>query len=432
MSGGYRPSDVVVIGGGPAGLAAARAATDAGKRVLLLDQGAQLGGQLWHHRRGDPLPARATALLAAVQPPRVAIAHRAVVLDAPDPRHLIVSFNGRMAIVETAAVVLATGAVERFLPFPGWTLPGVVGVGAMQSLCKEGLSVTGASVVIAGAGPLALPVAALLASRGAHVEWIAEQASAAALRRFAWHALRSPRRLVQAAGLRWSTRASPYRTDAWVVRAEGTDRVEQVVLNIQGTERTVPCHWLATAAGLVPRTELARLLGCVLRGDAIRVDERQETSVGGVYAAGETVGIGGEDAAIVTGTIAGLAAAGVRVVPASLRRAQARAIKFARVLQRSFAPRDELLARVTSDTLVCRCEDVAAGALRPEWSQRQAKLWTRIGMGACQGTVCGPACEALFGWGPNASRPPLGMPAAGAFARVLGELTPSETATPPA
>jgi hypothetical protein len=92
------------------------------------------------------------------------------------------------------------------------------------------------------------------------------------------------------------------------------------------------------------------------------------------------------------------------------------------LIEESFAPRDELRARVTDDTIICRCEDVTRGRIQPAWSQRQAKLWSRVGMGACQGQVCGPACAMLFGWEPNAVRPPLGQPQALAWARALSEL----------
>ncbi len=414
---------MVVVGGGPAGLAAARAATDAGRRVLLLDLNPRLGGQIWRHRSGDKLPPAARRILASVVPPAVAVAPRATVVDVISPTELVVSFSGRIARIETDAVIIATGAVERLLPFPGWTLPGVVGVGGLQALVKNGLHVGGNRVVIAGSGPLALPVAATLTAARAEVLLIGEQASATAVRRFAARALSAPGRAVQAATLRWATRSTPYRTDCWPLRAIGGERLEQVVMQVGEREQTIDCDWLATNVGLVPRTDLARLLGCSVDHEGVVVDERQATSVPGVFAAGECCGVKGDEGAIVEGTIAGLAAAGIAELPRRLRRRRAAAHSFGKLLEATFAPRSELNRRVSDDTIVCRCEDVRRGQLDPEWTARQAKLWTRIGMGACQGTVCGPACEVMFGWSGNNARPPLVQLPASEWASALTPAT---------
>ncbi len=138
----------------------------------------------------------------------------------------------------------------------------------------------------------------------------------------------------------------------------------------------------------------------------VRVDGEQQSSVDGVLCAGEVCGIGGVDSALAEGQIAGLVAAGQPIDPSLLDQRRA-ARRFARRLERTFAPRRELADRIDAGTLICRCEDVAWGAVDPEWSMRQAKLYRRIGMGPCQGRICGAALEHLCGWEPDSVRPPL-------------------------
>lgn len=416
-----RRHDVVVIGAGPAGLAAAAAAAARGQSVLLLDQAPRPGGQIWRHRAGGALPARARRLLDRVQASG-AVHAVATVIDAPAPGALTVDFSGHVAVVHAGAIVLATGAVERLLPFPGWTLPGVAGVGGLQALLKGGLQVRGRRIVLAGTGPLLYPVAASLAKAGARVLAVCEQAPFLAVARFGVHALRDPHRCVDALRWRGATWRSAWHHDAWVVRADGTDRVEQVTLAVGGRERRVACDWLGAAAGLAPRTELARLLGCTLDGEAIAVDATQATSVPGVWAAGECTGVKGDAAAVLEGEIAGAAAAGDGGGMArQMARARSRAIAFGRRLEQAFALRPALGDRVTPDTILCRCEDVPAGAIDPGWTARQAKLWTRVGMGACQGNVCGAACTALYGWEAPVIRPPLAAPTLSSWAATLRE-----------
>lgn len=405
--------DVAVVGGGPAGIAAACRAAEARARVALLDEGLAPGGQIWRAGPGVTPPAAARRWLARLARSGVQVVPRAAVADADPAGMLRAEADGRPLAVAWRRLVVATGARERFLPFPGWTLPGILGVGAAQALLKSGWEVRGKRVAVAGTGPLLLPVAALLAARGAEVALVAEQALPADLRRFAGGLWRRPGKLLATARLRAGFRGAPYRAGAWVVEAEGDGRVEEVTWTDGARLRRERCDLLCCAYGLVPNLELPRLLGCridrMLGQGFVAVDESQATSVPGIYCAGEPTGIAGVEAAIAEGEIAGLAAAG-SAVPATLRTRRDRGRAWTAELATAFPLRPELLAPPRPETIVCRCEDVRWGDLDPAWAPRQAKLASRAGMGPCQGRVCGPALAALLGrddWLDGAPRPPL-------------------------
>jgi NADPH-dependent 2,4-dienoyl-CoA reductase/sulfur reductase-like enzyme len=383
-------ADVIVIGAGPAGLAAAVHAAKAKRHVTVYDMARRPGGQIWRHRDRRTLPRLAREWLDRFARSGATFISSTEIVDAE-------ALRGR-------TVVLATGARERYLPFPGWTLPGVVGIGGAQALLKNGGDFTGRRVVIAGSGPLMLTVGAALARAGARLVLVAEQASRGHMAEFAAGLWRSPRRVLDAIGYRTAFLGAPYRVGTWVTRAESPRPGELAIVLSDG--RRVVCDILCTGYGLVPSTELARLVGCATSGGAVVADARQETTISGVFCAGEPTGIGGADAALVEGAIAGRPAAG-RDPDAALVAARQRHRVFSQAMDRAFAPRPEVRALADASTIVCRCEDVALGALDRSLSPRQAKLYTRIGMGPCQGRVCGPITESLFGWPTDAVRPPL-------------------------
>jgi D-hydroxyproline dehydrogenase subunit alpha len=447
---------VAVVGAGPAGIAAAVTAAEAGADVVLVDMTARPGGQVWRHADGAargsaaalPRPARrwlARLDRSAVQvlagwtvvdawqqsddgtaavpagPPSGAALSATPAASAPTPC-LVLERGDAVLTVMADALVLATGARERFLPFDGWTLPGVFGIGGVQALLRSGLDVAGRRVVVAGSGPLLLPAAAAMARAGAEVVEVAEQAPAQRVMRFAASLWRSPLKLAYAAACRGAFAHGRYRAGTWVAQAlpgrhhahssgrsahtAGDDALAAVVLTDGRRVRTVSCDVLCTGYGLVPETALARLLGCALDDGCVAVDDGQRTTVPGVLCAGEPTGVDGMDGAIIEGRIAGIAAAGGEPAP-RLVQARRRSRGFGLLLEETFAPRAELQRRVAADTIVCRCEDVRHGAIAACGSAREAKLVTRAGMGPCQGRVCGPATEFLFGWTGDTVRTPL-------------------------
>lgn len=397
--------DVVVVGAGPAGLAASVRAAESGARVAMVDDNPRAGGQIWRAAAGKA-PGEARLWIRAAEQLKVQWIAGARAFAAPAANRIAVEkFDGEMEL-GYRSLVLATGARERFLPFPGWTLPNVMGAGGLQALAKSGLPIAKKKIVIAGSGPLLLAVAKYLKDHGADVVLVAEQARQGALVSFGMRLAAHPGKLRQAVSLRAALLGTPYLTSCWPVSAEGANQLEAVTLHWNGKTWTERCDYLACGFGLVPNTEVAALLGCRLRA-GVETDEWQQTSVPGVYSAGEAAGVGGLDLALVEGEIAGFAAAGAAAEARALFAWRDRSRRFAAALERAFTLREELKSLPDDETLLCRCEDVAMGRVRSCSGWREAKLHTRCGMGPCQGRVCGGAAEFLLGWKVGSVRPPV-------------------------
>ncbi|MET4158684.1 FAD/NAD(P)-binding oxidoreductase [Agromyces sp. PvR057] len=439
---------VLVVGAGPAGLAAARAARERGASVVLLDAADATGGQYWRHLPPARPSAKERVLhhgwstyrslheelerdsgCEIVLGAQVWAIERTDAADstAPVAVHVLVGppdgTDRRGRTFRPDALVLATGAHDRTLPFPGWDLPGVFTAGAAQAFAKGERVALGERVVISGAGPFLLPVAASVAATGAKVLGVYEASRVPALVK-GW--LPRPWQLVGAAkkggelagyvGTHLRHRI-PYVTGRAVVAAHGTDRVEAVTVAevdaawspIAGTERRIEVDAVCVSHGFTPRLELPIAAGCELTPERfVRVDDGQATSVPGVYAAGEITGIGGVDAALAEGEIAGHVAAG-----GSRRDADLAAAVGARRTFTGFATRIEAAHGIRpgwtswleDETIVCRCEEVPYGRLRETREAtcasglRSMKLTTRAGLGICQGRVCGRTVEELIGGG---------------------------------
>jgi NADPH-dependent 2,4-dienoyl-CoA reductase/sulfur reductase-like enzyme len=405
-------ADVAIIGAGPAGIAAAVAAADRGASVVLLDSAPRPGGQIWRHRSAAELPAPAARWLQRLRHSTVTWIPSATVVGVDPARVLLAEREGRGFSVRWRRLIIATGATERFLPFPGWTLPGVLGVGGLQAMLKSGAEVAGRRVILAGSGPLLLPVAAALARAGARVAAVAEQAPAARVYGFAAGLVRTPGRLAQAAAYRSAFLGARYRCGTWVVRIDAAGAGLVVSLTDGRRVWTELADLAGVGYGLVPSVGLAQLAGCAISDGCVVTDRLQRTSVPDISCAGEPTGIAGSDSAIAQGTVAGTAAGtpsrpaqGAPAPRAGTSLASTRG--FAARLSRAFALRPELHALADSSTIVCRCEDVRLGRIDRGWTMRQTKLYTRAGMGPCQGRVCGPALEFVTGKPADPPRLPL-------------------------
>lgn len=403
--------DLLIVGAGPAGMAAAVAAAPSGARIVLVDDNPAPGGQIWRsgpHAKPPPEAARLRAAMARCGNVHLRTGTR--VAAAPAAGCLLLEDAAHGWVVRHSKLILCTGARELLLPFPGWTLPGVTGAGGLQALIKAGLPVSGERIVIAGSGPLLLAAAATARRAGARVLRIAEQASLARLAGFGARLGRWPGKALQATMLYQSV----YRAHSHVLAVTGDGAVGSVRLRRGGGEAVedIACDRLAVGFGLRPNTELGQLLGCQVvpspqGASALAVDERQRTSLDDVYAAGECTGVGGSERALVQGEIAGCDAVGLTARAETLRQRLAHWDAFAAHLHHCFALGERLRALPDPDTLVCRCEDVPHAALVGRHGWVDAKLHTRCGMGACQGRICGAATQFLFDWTAPTPRPPL-------------------------
>jgi len=302
-----------------------------------------------------------------------------------------------------------------------------MGAGGLQALVKSGLPIRGKRVVVAGSGPLLLAVAAYLRQCGADVRLIAEQAPLRRLLGFALTLSRYPGKVGEAIKLKTKLAGVRHFAGCWPVAASGGDQLSGVTLRQGQRTWTVPCDYLACGFHLLPNLELAHLLGCRIDEGAVFVDEFQETSISGVYCAGESTGIGGLELSLVEGQIAGHAAAGNRERCRQLFSSRQKYRRFAGILNRTFELRNELKGLSAPQTIVCRCEDVTFASLGACNSWREAKMQTRCGMGPCQGRVCGAALEFLMSWKPDSIRPPIipvrldSFLSVGADSRVLAD-----------
>jgi len=341
--------DVIVVGAGPAGLAAACRAAECGATVALLDDNPRPGGQVWRADARQP-KGKAARWLRLAGERNVGWIAAARVFAAPAPGRIVLERSHGNLELAYRNLVLATGARERLLPFPGWTLPNVMGAAGLEALVRSGFSVKGKKVVVAGAGPLLLAVAKYLRGQGANVRLVAEQTDPATLNRFARGLARRPAKLAQAVFLRAALLGIPYRSGCWPVAAEGRGKLESVTLRRGGKTWSEPCDYLACGFGLIPNVELASLLGCRVGQAGVEVDEYQQTSVAGVYCAGEATGMGGLGLSLAAGEIAGYAAAGRPEAARKLFRARQSHRLFAAALDETFALRGELRSLAQGDT----------------------------------------------------------------------------------
>ena len=414
--------DVLVVGAGAGGLAAAVAARAAGARVTVLDEMPAPGGQYYKQAAGgaalDAQQAEGAALVAEVRSLGAEIVAGAEVWGAFEGPLFLAEVDGAPLIARPRTAIVATGACERPSIVPGWTLPGVMTTGAAQSLWRRYRTLPGRRVAVCGSGPLNLQVALELAAGGAEVVLVAEAAPTPLARPF--EALRMAaagpsltwRGVAMRHGLR--RRRVRLRHGTELLRVDAADgALAATFRHRSGREQRVVVDALCMNVGFEPQNEILRLLGARMRYDPafghLRCErgETLETTVPGLFAVGDCAGLGGAPAARTEGRIAGRAAAAVAAgrgdapVSGADRRELGRHRRFQRWLWRlhDVAPRPLPLGH--DETIVCRCEEVSLARLKRGLDENPGhagdlKRSTRLGMGRCQGRYCGPPAVRLL------------------------------------
>lgn len=419
--------DLVVVGAGPAGLSAAIEAATAGASVLVADENLAPGGQIYRAiTRNSPeqqdflgkdyWKGRAIAGAFAASPVDYAASATVWSLDpASTPgasTKIGLTLGGAARMISARAVILATGAMERPMPVPGWTLPGVMTAGAAQIALKSVSGIPGGRIVLAGCGPLLYLLADQLLRAGAEIAALLDTSEgrqrAAALRHLP-DFLRSPY-LAKGLSLFLSVRRR-VRVISGVTELEVTGRhkADGVAFSCgSGRQQTIAADCVLLHQGIIPGINLASAAGCVIDWNEVqrafqpRTDRHGRTSRAGVFLAGDGAGIGGAEHAACTGRIAALAAltdlgllASAETLPrlAALERQRQVFRRGRAFLDTLYRPARRFLAPEAADTVVCRCEEVRAGTLRQVIGlgvpgPNQLKTFLRCGMGPCQGRMC--------------------------------------------
>jgi NADPH-dependent 2,4-dienoyl-CoA reductase/sulfur reductase-like enzyme len=411
--------DVVVIGAGPAGLAAAATSAKAGLSTLMLDENVGPGGQVWRAIASTPVIERDCLgadywaggdLVEEMRASGAEIVQRATVWSLDRNLEIGVSVGGASAFIKARRVIVATGALERPFPIPGWTLPGVMTAGAAQTMLKSSALVPDGRTVIAGQGPLLWLLAAQILRLGGRIDRIldtTERGNYFSALPHAFAFLTSPYFAKGLALMREVRAKVPVVSAVSELAAAGDGQLATVSYVAGGRRETMPADLLLLHQGVVPNVNLAMAAGVEHRWDERQLcwspvlDLSGGSSIDGIAIAGDGAGIGGAEAAVFRGRLAARAAIDVlapaaaakSVSMAALRAGLVRAERGRAFLDTLFRPAPRF--RIPSgDTVVCRCEEVTAndildsvaiGATGPN----QLKAYRRTGMGPCQGRLCG-------------------------------------------
>ncbi|CAB4843608.1 MAG: NAD(P)-binding protein [Actinobacteria bacterium] len=401
---------IIIIGAGPAGLAAAEAASRSGAEVALIDSASKKGGQYWRHRNSVKgyKSDRADQLFSKIESASSVTHISDATVWSIETQGGLYRVNylqgGQESSLTAEKLIIATGAYDRSLPFPGWDLPGSMTPGAAQSLLKGHDLLPGKRIIVAGTGPFLLPVATGLAESGAEIVGLYEANNPLRWLLSVHALLLNPSKfleLVYYAKLLRRSKIAPRFNQSVTRFSDGLATISGVNSRLQigkKKSQTLSADVVAVGWGFLPDLTLGGIVGCAQKVDSdgttiFEVDDQQRSSVRNIWIAGEATGIGGADLSLIEGEIAGLSATG-QSIRSTLRLNRIRKQIFANALKRSYPVKDGWQSWLEENTTVCRCEEVKMSEICESVTElgaedsRTAKLFTRAGMGLCQGRVC--------------------------------------------
>lgn len=428
-----RTIQLAIVGGGPAGLSAAIVAATLGVSSIILDESPRLGGQFFRqppagfeivnekklgkeYRDGKRILGEIAEFGEKIE-----VWSESLVWGYFNDRELAVMHNGKSELLKADQIIIATGAFDRPIPFPGWTLPGVLTAGCAQIMVKNQRVLPGTRFLLAGSGPLQLALANQLLRSGAKIAAVVEATSMRRLWRYLPRLLKQPGSVWD--GLRYIAKLKlnhvPYIQSHVIITASGTEEVDQAVIAavdeawqpIRGTEQTFDVDVICLGYGLIPNTDLTRLCGCAheynakLGGWVPKYDEHMETTVRGIFVAGDGCGVAGVKVALEQGRISGIFAAhnlGLMDISTAEEmaqpiRAKSRELQdFQLALSELYSLRPGIHDLSTESTVICRCEEITLGDILKAIQCGASNLddlkrGTRTGMGYCQGRMCLPS-----------------------------------------
>jgi len=427
----HKRHDVIIVGSGLAGLAAADLLGKRDLDILIVDDNAHTGGQLvrpvphaniGHHGfELDPLKRRGRRLAMELNFRTVRLLKGSQVLGIyPEGTLLVEDRRRHVAEYRAKTVILATGARERYLPFKGWTLPGVMSPGAAQIMMKSSGILPGVKTLIGGCSPLMLLLAAEILTNGGRVQAVLDQSRAASKLKILTAGLSAWPKILEGGFYlaRLAAARVPVQQGIRIVAARGRRQLEAVVAAradskgciIKGTEHTYSTETLAVGYGFSPNIELPQQAGCAVSyspdrgGWFVNVDAAMTTSVPDIYAVGETTGIAGAGKSLIEGRLAAwhilynTGRVGRQVYSDHIRSLlgrHTRQVRYGRLLNLICQISPDVYADIPDETTICRCEEVTMGDVRRQVSNgltslKSIKMATRCGMGRCQGRTCGP------------------------------------------
>ncbi|MDM8553961.1 FAD-dependent oxidoreductase [Desulfococcaceae bacterium HSG7] len=423
---GIEAYDVVIIGAGPSGIGAATVLAEYSLKILLIDENNQIGGQIWRKPAYQPVSRFRDSQLPWPQMElsvgnNLHITTPSCVLGVFPDKHLLLSTSDQgVREIKTRRIIFATGAREKVLPFKGWTLPGVMTLGAAQILLKQYGVLASSEILIAGAGPLAYLLSSQIIGAGGKVTTVLDRSSPVTMLNAVWVMAGQLPKIGE--GLlalgRLIKKKVSVKHRMQVVEVKGKDRLQEVIAvriapdgtTVDGSQQRYETQMLACGNGFVPNIELPQLAGCDLTyavdkgGWIVKVDRSMETSVSGVFAAGEITGIAGGDKSLIEGRLAALSILNqfgklnskkYRIRQAALLNKRKHCQRFGAFLNRQWAIHPHEWAGIDDATIICRCEDITMGTIRG-WIKKgiksapDLKRATRCGMGICQGRTCAP------------------------------------------